>query len=381
MLFRGGLFVYSCVGCVLLLAACQRGPVRTFCSTAPLRGLGRISYGVYVYHWPIFLWLTAARTGLGPLPLTLLRVSLTVGLAVVSFHLLEQPIRERRALTDSRRGLAFVTASAGALGVAAVVGALATAPAVNFSATASPSSVLAASKRALPPPATHAPEGTAPRAPRVHRVMIVGDSVALTMGRGIERWGAAHGVYVLNGGALGCPLLAGVEVRGYWGVSHQPADRCNTREAWPKVLAEFRPEVVVVLYGAWDVYDASFDGGSTWTSPGEPAWNAFYERQVADTAARLSATGAKLLWLAPPCFGPAPGAGDPGAPWYDSRRVDVIGAIDRAVARHNGMSVSSVVHDLGCPVDYADRPDGVHYGDAGADAAAARLGPQITRLG
>jgi peptidoglycan/LPS O-acetylase OafA/YrhL/lysophospholipase L1-like esterase len=386
ILFRGGLLAYACIGCVLLVSACQPGPVRALCSTAPLRGLGRISYGVYVYHWPIFLWLTAARTGLGPLPLTALRVSFTVGLAIVSFHLLEQPIRERRVLVNSRRGLAFVTASAGALGAAVLVGAVATAPAVNFEAAASPSSVLAASQRALelPPPTsrpTRRTEGTTPAAPRVSRVMVVGDSVALTLGRGIERWGAANGVYVLNGGALGCPLLAGVDVRGYWGVSHQPADRCNTRESWPKVLDEFRPDVVVVLYGAWDVYDASFDGGATWVSPGDPAWDAFYERQVAETATRLTATGARLLWLTPPCFAAEPGADDPDAPWYDRARVETLGAIDREVARRNGMQVSSVVHDLGCPVDLESRPDGVHYADAGADAVARELGPQLTRRG
>jgi lysophospholipase L1-like esterase len=188
-------------------------------------------------------------------------------------------------------------------------------------------------------------------------------------------------VFVLNGGALGCPLLAGVDVRGYWGVSYQPPDRCGTREAWPKSLGEFRPDVVVVLYGAWDVYDASFDGGRTWTSPGDPEWDAYYRQQVADTADRLSATGARLLWLTPPCFAAEPGASDPDGPWYDRSRVDVIGAIDRQVAEVNGMAISSAAHDLGCPVDFDARPDGVHYGDDGADAVAARLGEQITRLG
>jgi hypothetical protein len=139
--------------------------------------------------------------------------------------------------------------------------------------------------------------------------------------------------------------------------------------------------VVVALYGAWDVYDASFDGGRTWTAPGDPRWDDYYRRAVADAARRLRVAGARLLWLAPPCFAAAPGAADPSAPWYDSRRVDVIGAIDREVAKNNRMTISSVVHDLGCPVDFAARPDGVHYGDAGADAATARLAPQITRLG
>ena len=381
MLFRGGLLAYAAIGSVLLLAACQPGPVRTLCSTAPLRGLGRVSYGVYVYHWPVFLLLSAARTGLGPVPLTVARFSVTLALAIASFHFLELPIRERRALTDARRWLALSSATAGAVGAAVLVGALASAPAVTFAATVSPNSVLAASQRALASaPTTTGAKASAAR-PRVQRVMVVGDSVALTLGRGIERWGTAHGVFVWNGGALGCSLLAGADVRGYWGVQYRPPDRCNTRETWPKVLAEFKPQVVVVLYGAWDVYDASFDNGASWTSPGEPAWDAFYRRTVADTSARLAATGAKILWLAPPCFAALPGAADADAPWYDPARVDTLGAIDRQVAAQNGMTVSPVAHDLGCPVDFGARPDGVHYADGGADQVANRLGPRILRMG
>src|SRR6185436_18913746 len=192
ILFRGGLLAYAVLGGVLLLAACQAGPVRALCSAAPLRGLGRISYGVYVYHWPIFLWLTAARTGLGPVPLTVTRLTITVALAFISFRFLEQPIRERRALIDARRWLALSTATAGAVGAAALVGALASAPAVTFAATVSPNSVLAASQRALAStrstPRTHT-TGARPAGskPRVRRVLVVGDSVALTLGRGIER--------------------------------------------------------------------------------------------------------------------------------------------------------------------------------------------------
>ena len=188
-------------------------------------------------------------------------------------------------------------------------------------------------------------------------------------------------MFVWNGGALGCALLDGVDVRGYWGVTERPPDSCRTRETWPGVLAKFRPDVVVVLYGAWDVYDASFDHGRTWTSPGQPQWDDYYRAAVADASRRLSSTGAHVLWLEPPCFAAPPGAGDAGSPWYDPKRVDVLDTVDHEVAAGNGMTVSPIVHDLGCPVDFGARPDGVHYSDPGADAAAARLGPEIERLG
>ncbi len=389
VLFRGGLLAYGCLGGLVLLAACVPGPVGKLCNLAPLRALGRVSYGVYVFHWPIFLWLSAARTGLSPVPLTTLRLAVTFSIAAISYVFLEQPIRERRALTGRRRWIALPTAGCTAAACAALVGVVASTPAVTFAATASPSEVLAAAQlaRRVPvstqssAPGRRTGSSTSTSSPRrVQRVMVVGDSVALTLGRGIERWGAHAGVYVLNGGALGCTLVDGVEVRGYWGVLDRPADSCNTHETWPKTLAAFRPDVVVVLFGAWDVYDVSLDHGRTWLSPGQPEWNRYYRGVVAETRRRLAATGARIVWLEPPCFSAKPGAADAGAAWYDRARIDAISAVDRAVAAAGGMTVSPVVHDLGCPVDFGARPDGVHYSDAGADATATRLAPVISRF-
>ncbi len=378
-LFRGGLLAYACLGAVLLLAAREPGPIRALCSTAPLRWLGRISYGVYVYHWPIFLWLTRARTGLAPAPLSALRVAVTLAVSSLSFVFVEMPIRERRALVGTRRWVAMPVAGATAALCAMIAGAVATTPAVTFAAAQSPSSVLAAARRETSTAPSASTTGTA--APRVQRVLVVGDSVALTLGRGIERWGKRKGVLVWNGGALGCTLLDDADVRGYWGVETRQPDSCRTKETWPDALAKFRPDVIVVLYGAWDVYDASFDHGHTWTAPGQAAWDAHYREVVTTAAQRLSAVGSRQLWLAPPCFAAHPGANDTKAAWYDRSRVEVIGAIERQVAATSGMTVSSAAHDLGCPVDMHARPDGVHYTDAGADTVAAALGPQIMRLG
>jgi peptidoglycan/LPS O-acetylase OafA/YrhL len=387
-LFRGVLLAYGLGGCVLLLAACAPGPIRALCSAPPLRQLGRISYGVYVYHWPLFLWLSPARTGLAPLPLTALRVTTTVALAAASFVFVEQPIREGRIRAWSRRlpggrWVVVPAAIASAMAAVLVVGATAPAPAVTFAPEQSPASVLSALPHLDPVPVASATRSGAgaPARPSVHRVLVVGDSVALTLGRGIERWGTKHGVYVWNGGALGCPLLDGVPVRGYWGVQNRPVDSCHARESFPEAIRRFDPDVVVVLYGAWDVYDASFDGGHTWSSPGSTEWDRHYAADIATAAHRLEARGARVLWLAPPCFAPHPGAADTGGVWYDPARVDALRSVARSVAARTGITVSDVARNLGCPVDLAARPDGTHYSDAGADAVTALLGPEIERLG
>ncbi len=387
-LYRGGLLAYATAGAVVLLAVRERGVLRAVCSLAPVRALGRISYGVYVYHWPIFLWLTPRRTGLDSVPLTLLRVSITLALATVSFLFVERPVRERRVLVGRRRLVAPPAAVATAAGAALLVGALASTPAVTFAATSTPQSVLAAAQHMLTSTtAANDTSSTPTRAtsttPPVRRVLVVGDSVALTLGRGIERWGTRHGVLVWNGGALGCALVDGVLVRSYSGVAPRPPDSCGRVQSWPKVIDEFRPDVVVVLYGTWDVFDVSYDHGHTWEWAGQSDFDTRYRALVSSAAQTLHARGAHVLWLAPPCVGPAPDATDSGAAWYDRSRIDAIGDIARqaAVAAASGMTVSPTAHDLGCPVDYRDRPDGAHYTDAGADVVANALGPQILRLG
>ena len=62
-------------------------------STPPLPYLGRISYGMYLWYWPVLLYLTAARTHLHGSTLLLARMSVIVAVASVSFHLVETPIR------------------------------------------------------------------------------------------------------------------------------------------------------------------------------------------------------------------------------------------------------------------------------------------------
>ena len=59
----------------------------------PLHFVGTISYGIYLWHWPVIVYLNGARTGLSTWPLDLLRVVVTLLVSTASYYLVERPIR------------------------------------------------------------------------------------------------------------------------------------------------------------------------------------------------------------------------------------------------------------------------------------------------
>ena len=121
-LYRGGLALHSSVCVVLAASVDLERPNRVLRALAvrPLRWLGIISYGLYLWHWPVFIILDPDRTGLGAAPLTVLRWAVSLGVATLSYRLIEAPIRYRRALRSLRAGLGSIAVAVAAL-VAIVV--------------------------------------------------------------------------------------------------------------------------------------------------------------------------------------------------------------------------------------------------------------------
>jgi peptidoglycan/LPS O-acetylase OafA/YrhL len=197
-LYRGGFLVAAIVSAVLIAATVHpKAKVSAaVLGLAVFRWIGVRAYGIYLWHWPIFM-VTRPHSDieLTGLPLLILRLALTFGIAALSYHYLEEPIRhgalERwwaryKSLTGERRTLANKWMGAGAaFGVVALlfvtvqmVSAEATGPPGGFpkqsSIVITPSSTTPTTATDGSATTTQAPTGLVPA-----RVTAVGDSVML----------------------------------------------------------------------------------------------------------------------------------------------------------------------------------------------------------
>src|SRR5260370_1444839 len=92
--FRHGLLLLTALAAAALVAGVvldSGQPVARLLSTRLLVGIGRISYGLYLWHWPVYLALDGERSGLHGYVLAALRVAVTGVLAGASFVLIERP--------------------------------------------------------------------------------------------------------------------------------------------------------------------------------------------------------------------------------------------------------------------------------------------------
>ena len=206
-MFQGGFLVCAVLAAIVVADARQfhQGPLAAVLSTQPLRWIGMISYGIYLWHWPIIVYLNGARTGWPQPWLDLARVGLTLVLATASYYLVERPIRQRRLHGWPRFALAPVAAV-----VTAAIVVVATIPAVAAPPTPrAPVSSVATIGSGQAVPGAGGYEGQVPIALPAFspsnplRVTVFGDSVAQLAEPGIAAALGATGEVAVKSDALG----------------------------------------------------------------------------------------------------------------------------------------------------------------------------------
>jgi peptidoglycan/LPS O-acetylase OafA/YrhL len=103
--YNGGFLVTNALCIFVVYAAIKYQSNRVF-GNRVLNWLGKRSYGIYLYHFPIFLYLEQYRVmhnWQSSLVITVLRFAISIGVAALSYKYLEQPILNLRSQTRSKR--------------------------------------------------------------------------------------------------------------------------------------------------------------------------------------------------------------------------------------------------------------------------------------
>jgi peptidoglycan/LPS O-acetylase OafA/YrhL len=337
-------------------------------SLAPLRAVGKISYGLYLWHFPLFLWLDEGSTGQHGTALLILRLTVTLAISLVSYFLIEQPIRQRRRPAWVVRGLAPVGAGAAVLSLL-----------MASAATSLPVGVPAAAKLPQAParlagsdgPCTvslsdspqlgMAPVGTDKVAKFEYgalgksslvwsgsttktfetcppkRVLVVGDSLAFTLGLPMMDDEDRYGVQIANAALLGCAFSTKgqLNVNGTW---EDPPAGCTTAlTQWENDAKRVHAQQVVVELGYRDEFDWRW--GNKTVHLGMPSFDAYLQRQIDHFVSVLSRGGVKVLFLSVPYTHPPDRADGTPSPAASPARHAAINAMLDAEAKRRPGSV------------------------------------------
>jgi hypothetical protein len=370
------LFEVSTAAVILAMTQPVRTPLHQLLSLRPIRWVGQISYGLYLWHWPVAVAISAGNTRLTGWNLVLVRLAVTFGASVLSYYFIELPIRHGTFLKGWGSRIAAPIGFATAASVLLVGTAGATAPPRYL--VASPNQVLktGAAHPTTPPTTT---VGQDPTLAINGPVLLVGDSVADTLSSALRDTAASHGVTLTAQVRPGCGLITGA-----------PVAPDGTTIAWGKACSDATPGYeaqvaqssgarVVVALSTWEDADRIVNGQLV--KFGTPAADPVWFRLLDEMRTRLTSSGARLLLvrMPPPAKFSDLGPADPDA----VHRMVLLGQLyQRYTLAHPDVGLvdlSTIVCPTGppCPEFVSGirlRPaDGGHYQPPGAAWVAPRL--------
>jgi peptidoglycan/LPS O-acetylase OafA/YrhL len=284
--FRRGLLIVVALAAILIVAPValeQRGLVARVLALPPLVWLGVISYGVYLWHWPIFLAINGERTGLTGMSLFAIRAVATVTVAALSWWLIEQPIKRWRPVHVPQLRLAAATLATAAVATMVVV----------------PVGIRQDGERPVGPDVLAAaahPEvpveigGTARLTPGTRTVAVFGDSMAWTMMRYLP---PTPGFKFVDFTTIGCGVARGGPYRST-GETLTQKPECETWPSrWAQRISHAKPDVALLIIGRWETVDRVNEGH--WTHVGDKAFDAYLGGELRRAIDILGSTGARVV--------------------------------------------------------------------------------------
>jgi peptidoglycan/LPS O-acetylase OafA/YrhL len=257
--YQGGA-VLVCLAAAALIAGLEAGsPIERLLSLRPMVLVGLISYGMYLWHFPI---ITFVNEWVGPTSLpgeAVLATSLTLAATAISYVVVERPIRRRGMLFGLRltpsRLARIVPVASGAVALVIVVSTIGAVENPTWSATAQATGITIATPAPpsiQPPSSADLPSNPATTEPIVEPtptpiggpgwiVGVVGDSVMVSASAALQKEAVRRGWTFVSAAEAGCPV--GYE-RLYQTNGSKLAACADVRALHDQLIAT-RPDVII----------------------------------------------------------------------------------------------------------------------------------------
>ncbi len=257
--FRGGMFGFCVLAAVVIVAAAQTAgsPFERSLGWEPLRRIGVLSYSLYLWHWPVIVFLNADRLGFGGFALGCVQLVVSAALATASHRWIEQPVHDG-GLSALLRRRPKTSRWLATLGVVALVAAAAVSPRVADASVAS----AAGGNLSFP-------QTTAKTTP-ARRVVLIGNSVPDSLVTYFNN--PRTNLQVQAAASFGCDPFDGNERFG--DTYRTPPESClKWRSQWPEAIRSAKTDLAVYMTPQNLVSDYKVDGKLLIF--GSAAWRSF----------------------------------------------------------------------------------------------------------
>ncbi|MFY9332092.1 MAG: acyltransferase family protein [Candidatus Nanopelagicales bacterium] len=284
--YRGGSIIFSIASLSLIvLLVLWRPPGGPLLRSRILRWVGGISYGLYLWHWPIIIWLTPASTPWSGLTLDAIRIAAAFALATGSFYLLELPIR--------RGGWEFLPINARAWwrALPVAVGLVLTSLLVSTGAAASQTQAATNDAVALPDHILGSQVG-------VNKViLVVGDSVPNELMSALADQADLRNIQLVPLAFGGCSAVGLFQVDDQ-GNAFSWSRRCtDVVDFQEQAIASYQPDIVV-WYSNRERFGIRTDNGDVLLAGSEEHVSRVVAA-IAETRDRLTSGGNELVIVEP----------------------------------------------------------------------------------
>jgi peptidoglycan/LPS O-acetylase OafA/YrhL len=289
--YRGLSLVLALVAAALVwgVETAPRSLPARLISLRPFAWVGKISYGLYLWHWPVILFVNSTTGPFGLLPgsfgLNAERFALTFAAATTSFYLVEQPIRR---------------------GVVPVIG-----PSIRRFAVATLVAIIAVAGTSYWQTSAAAPEITQiqgiPGCPYLsiclrHQgpagspvVALIGDSIARSMDPALMALSVEHDWTYVIAASDGCRNTHLLTLAA--GQATPALQKCYDKipAIQEELLTKWHPSVIVAL-DRWEIIDFRAPDGHT-VKEGTAEHVTLEGAALANLARQLTASGSKLSFI------------------------------------------------------------------------------------